>query len=276
MAGTARRPRAVLLPIVVVMLCFCAICAHVLIDARRAAWERAGDVAENLQAAIEGDIVRNIETLDLSLRAVVDGLKHPNIEKIDPELRQLVLFDRSASARHLGAILVLDENGILRLDSRSTAVKPADLSDRDYFKAHRNGKSAVLYIGKPQSGVQHDQPFIGISRRLTNAHGSFSGVAAGSLRLTHLQEMFRSFSFGSDSRIALLHLDGTVVMRWPHGESYTGRNIRHAAIFKHLAKSKSGRFDSLAVSDGVHRLVVYRQIKDLPIVVAIGQSTHEV
>src|ERR1700690_4399661 len=39
-----------------------------------------------------------------SLQAVVENLKHRHIEKLSPELRNLILFDRSATARHLGSI----------------------------------------------------------------------------------------------------------------------------------------------------------------------------
>jgi sulfate adenylyltransferase subunit 1 (EFTu-like GTPase family) len=101
----------VLTPVVLVTVCFCAVCAHILIDARRTALERAGDTAVSMVAAIESDIVRNVEALNLSLQGVINNLKHPEIDRISPELRQLVLFDHSATARHFGSILVIDRPG---------------------------------------------------------------------------------------------------------------------------------------------------------------------
>src|SRR5262245_12860179 len=135
----------VLTPVVLVTLCFCAVCAHILIEARRTALERAGDTATSMVAAIESDIIRNVEALSLSLQGVVDNLKHPEIERISPDLRQLVLFDHSATARHSGPILVLDETGHLRYDSRHATVKPVDMSDRDYFRIHKAKNAPVLY-----------------------------------------------------------------------------------------------------------------------------------
>jgi hypothetical protein len=115
-AASARPTSAlrVVIPVVAVVMCFCAICIGVLNQAGRAAWDRSGDNSASLVAAIESDIVRNVEALNLSLQGVIDTLKRPDIDRIDPELRQLALFDHSAKAERFGAILVLDEKGRLR------------------------------------------------------------------------------------------------------------------------------------------------------------------
>jgi hypothetical protein len=44
---------------------------------------------------------------DRSLGAVVEGIRPPQIEKITPELREVVLFNRAATAKDMGSILVL-------------------------------------------------------------------------------------------------------------------------------------------------------------------------
>src|SRR4030088_3376750 len=90
---------------------FCAICALFSLDVRHSAWEQARLSAGNLVSAIESDIERNIELYDLSLQAVVDGLREHDIGAVRPEIRQLVLFDRAATAKYMGAILVLDRHG---------------------------------------------------------------------------------------------------------------------------------------------------------------------
>src|SRR5476649_151796 len=94
---------------IVVIGCFAiglsGICVDLLVEMHKAAKERARDVASHLVAAIENDIKRNVETIDLSLQAVIDGLNRPDIDQLSPDLRQFVLFDRSATARNLGLIL---------------------------------------------------------------------------------------------------------------------------------------------------------------------------
>src|SRR5689334_20297817 len=78
----------VLAPVVLVTLGFCALCAHVLIEARHAAMERAGDAASSMAVAIESDVVRNVEALNLSLQGVIASLSRPELAELSPELRQ--------------------------------------------------------------------------------------------------------------------------------------------------------------------------------------------
>ena len=83
-----------------------ALSASVLAEMRRTDWEQARQSAENIVATIEADIARNIEVYDLSLQAVAENLTHPEINQISRGMRQLVLFDRAATAKHLLVVLV--------------------------------------------------------------------------------------------------------------------------------------------------------------------------
>ena len=82
-ARAANRPAKLLAAVIfVVALCFCGICGKVLLDARYAAWERAGEVAAGLVSTITSEIARNIESYDLSLQAVIENLAYPEIVEI--------------------------------------------------------------------------------------------------------------------------------------------------------------------------------------------------
>ncbi len=87
MLSLPRPTRRVIAPIVLLVLCFCAICGYLLLEARRSTYERAADVAKGLITAIEADIGRNIETADLSLQGAVDGLSLPEFDRFDPIVR---------------------------------------------------------------------------------------------------------------------------------------------------------------------------------------------
>ena len=276
-AAAPRRPvKRLVATIFVVALCFCAICGKVLFDARTAAWEHAAQVATSLAATLESEISRNIESYDLSLQAVIENLAYPEITQISPELRQLVLFDRSALAKHLNAIILLDENGIVRLDSKHPFPKPISRADRDYFQVHKNREKSELYISLPmitrESGVQ----VISVSRRLSNPDGSFAGVVAGSVRISYFQQLFKDASLGPNGNITLSRMDGKLLMRWPYQEAMLGRDLKGGKLYQQLALSRSGRFETESITDGVHRLVVYTQIGNLPLVIGVGQSTADI
>src|SRR5262252_4658590 len=76
-----------------ITLGFGVICALFSLDVRRSAWEQARVSAGNVVAAIESDIERNIDLYDLSLLAVVENFRRPGLDRLSPEIRQLVLFD---------------------------------------------------------------------------------------------------------------------------------------------------------------------------------------
>ena len=75
--------------------------------------------------------------MDLSLQAVIENLKLPEIVLVSRKLRHLILFDRAASAPQILRIIVLDRFGYVRLDSRMVEPHQENFSDRDYFKVQK-------------------------------------------------------------------------------------------------------------------------------------------
>jgi diguanylate cyclase (GGDEF)-like protein/PAS domain S-box-containing protein len=272
--GAAKRPIYwALAAILFVATGLCAVCVYLLAEMRANTREHASEIAAHLAAAIDNDVQRNIESIDLSLQAVVDGLKRPDINQISPDLRQVVLFDRSATARHLGLIIVTDEFGTVWLDSRTDRPAPANAADRDYYQVHKDNDHVGLYIGRPILGRLTGQEAIGISRRLSHSDGSFAGVVAAGLKLDYFKNLFSNVALGPGSNVTLASTDGTILMRWPYDAKFIGLQIKTAELYSHLARAKQGEFEGKARTDGVMRLTVYRQIGDLPLVIGVGQST---
>jgi hypothetical protein len=110
-----------------------------LLDLRQDAWDKAEQTSKNLLQVLERDIARNIELYDLSLRGVSDNLKAPGLTQVSPELRQLVLFDRAATARDMGVMVVTDEKG----DSILEADRPPQGNPRVKLVRGRPGVDPV-------------------------------------------------------------------------------------------------------------------------------------
>ncbi|NYH18851.1 hypothetical protein GGD41_006079 [Paraburkholderia bryophila] len=116
---TPRRPNLLIGVSLFVSVAIFLISALVLVEMRQDALRRAQEAATNLSLIVERDTSRNLEIYDLSLQAVIDGLQEPGLNKLPPLMKQKVLFDRAASAKDLGALLVVDESGNVIIDSRS-------------------------------------------------------------------------------------------------------------------------------------------------------------
>lgn len=234
--------------------------------------------SSSIGALVEQDITRNIEILDLSLRAVRDGVGNPEVMALSPKLRQITLFDRSAAAPNLGSILVLDENGNVVLDSRSMPPPHRNLADRDYFYVHRVADDLGLYVSQPyQSRLRGGDWSIAISRRLSHRDGRFAGVISAGISLSYFQGLLQKADFRKDSAGVLFHESGRFLARYPAIPGLIGQKAEPTVrLFQHYGKSApTGTYEANG-RDGVHRLYSYRKIGALPLILNVGLSTDEI
>ena len=240
-----------------------------VIDGRNDATRKADQQAANLAALVEQDVARNIELFDLSLQAVIDGLRLPGLADLSPDMRHRVLFDRSASAHYLAFINALDENGEVIADSQQVPF-PSNWSSRDYFIAHKHDPSADLYIGRPFATTEDETAGIPISRRMSHPDGTFAGVVVGGMRLAYFRDLFKRLDLGAHGSIALLRTDGTYLMRLPFDRNDIGRAP--------LPLPQPGTAAAAAEDpiDYVPRRITMHRIDNLPLMVMVGLSTDDI
>ena len=250
--------------------------ASMLLDLRRDAWDKAEQTSRNLMQVIERDIARNVEIIDLSLRAVVDNLRAPETAEASPKARQMILFDRAASARDLGVMLVLDENGDSILDASSLPARRVNNADREYFRAHKDSADLGLYISKPLVSRLTGVPIVVLSRRIDKPDGSFGGVVLGSLKLSYFSHLFDQIGLGQDGAINLYLREGTRIVRHPYREADIGVNLAGTPNFDRFVRDRVGAFVGTSVRDGVERHYAFTQVGDLPLVLNVALSTREI
>jgi diguanylate cyclase (GGDEF)-like protein len=253
---------------VVTVLGFSAICASVLWDMRRGEEALAHQALENLASTIDSDISRNVELYDLSLRAVAVSMVTPEVNEVSKPIRQLILFDHAATAKHFGAIQVFDAEGRLTVDASTLDPAPENRSDEEYFWVHRDQPDAGLFISRPM--LHHGAYAIVMSRRITAADGRFLGVVAGSIRFSYFHDLFGRLNLGAADSITVLRHDGSIIMRTPFDLDLIGRNISYAAGVRRALSEPSGWYTAASVVDGEQRLYVWRD-SSRPLVVLVGK-----
>lgn len=251
-----------------------AVSVLMLLDLRQDAWEKAEQTSKNLVQVLERDIARNIEMYDLSLRGVVDNLKAPGLDQVSPELRQLVLFDRAATARDMGVMVVTDQNGDSIIDAGSVPPRKVNYADRAYFQAHKARPDLGLVISQPLFSRLLGTRMIVLSRRINKPDGSFSGVVLGTLNLSYFTRLFDQIGLGPDSAINLYLSDGTRIMRHPYAEADIGVNIASAATFRGFLRERRGSFVETSVRDGIERHYTFTQVGDLPLILNVALSAQ--
>ncbi|KJK05062.1 diguanylate cyclase [Burkholderiaceae bacterium 26] len=272
-----RRPSQLIIGASVLSLVLAALTALSLWEMRTDALARARDAADNLSLILQRDIARNIEVYDLSLQAVIDGVRDPAMLALPPAVRQLVLFDRSTNAQDLGSLLVTDKVGDVVLDSRSVPPRHIHLGDRDYFQVHRGSANVGLYISEPFTPrVTGLDTSLGLSRRLNGPHGEFNGIVVGTLRLNYFRRLFDGINLGPHATVTLIRTDGTLLMRRPYSEKLIGRSLGEAVSFQKRLLAPEGSYVDVASVDGIERLFSFRHIGDHPLIVTVGLATEDI
>jgi len=240
--------------------------------ARRAKWEEVTTSLVNLHKTLSTSIDRNLSLLDLSLIGAQEAVQLPGVMELDPELRRRIVFDRSTSAQFMGALLILDAKGEILIESEQVASPQFNLSDRDYFVAHKSA-TVGLYVSKPLfSRIRSGEPTIVLSRRLNGPDGTFQGIAMAAIRIAYFQSLFEGIDLGEGGVLRIDNLDGTVIFREPpiNGAADIG-----AAGGPPLLRDQGKPYAVLVRPgrlDGVERLYVSGEVGGFPLTLTVGTS----
>ena len=247
---------------------------HYLGTEKTQAIEAARQSTANLTRAFEEQIIRSVRAVDQVLLYVRDAYAS------DP-----TGFDINQWARNSGIlrdlafqVSIIDKNGQLVASNLGQAGSRVDLSDRDHFKVHAQGRADQPFISKPIIGRVSGKPSIKLSRRITMPDSSFGGVAVVSLNPEYLSRFYDSIDIGEGGVVSLVGTDGIVRARSVRGGSAkVGELIAVGGkVLEAFAREPSGSFTNVSPLDGIERIFSYRGVRDLPLLVLVGLATSEI
>ncbi|WP_267428727.1 cache domain-containing protein, partial [Methylobacterium sp. GC_Met_2] len=251
--------------------------AALLLWQMRADAERRSELTTNSLVQVLGrDIARNVELYDLSLQSVVESFSRTDVAQASPELRQLILFDRAASAPGFAFLLLLDARGVVVSGSNASAPKGLDRSDTEYFRhfsTHPDDDG--LHISPPAISRVSGLRMIMLSRRLSNPDGSFAGVVVGGIKIDYLRSMFASVDAEHAGTVTLYGPGGIILMREPFDQSAIGASVADTPSYRRMIAMREGSFDGPAmVGEGERRLTFARLgTEPLTLSIAVAPST---
>nr|WP_175801843.1 sensor domain-containing diguanylate cyclase [Burkholderia anthina] len=277
MQSRSAAPYTIVVIGIVVACALMGLCVLQLFQSRNDALERASETSRNLGLIAERDIQRNFELYDLSLQAVIQGLRRPDVMNAPPGLRRAVLFDNAMTAQFLGSMLVLDAGGNIVLDSANDVPRHGNFADRKYFTVHRDDPNVGLYVSDPfPSRLRGGSLSVGLTRRISNPDGSFAGVVLIAVNLEYFHQLFAGLSLGQHGSISLIGNDGVMVMRQPYDVHTIGRDISQAATFRRFRAAREGVFSETSSLDGVRRLYYFRHLPKLPLMIMVAEAEPDI
>ncbi|MEE4860129.1 sensor domain-containing diguanylate cyclase [Pseudomonas alliivorans] len=261
------------------MLSILTIVASLLVRERTDTALSAARTASNMVQLIDADVMRNAELYDSSLQGMIKAWQRTDLKNLSPELRQLVLFDRSTAAPYKGDLVLLDNRGEIIADSLSVIPRDDNFSDRSYFKEHATDPSLELHVSSPyKTRWGYKDWCIGFSRRMSGPNGEFMGIASAAMRLVYFKQLFMSQRLGNDSSINLINTQGILIVRHPEkdGQDLIGKDYSRTANFQRMLREGEGSFSAWSTQLNAQRFYTFSRVGNLPLIVVIGQSEAEV
>jgi methyl-accepting chemotaxis protein len=192
-------------------------------------------------------------------------------EAFHDQLRNLVL-----GAPYIDVATVVDLKGDVVSFSRSFPTPALSLSDRDYFKAHRDDPGLGLHISAPVKNRGNGAWTFYLSRKLRNAAGAQVGTALIGIQPAFMVNFYASLGMQSEAVVSLLRDDGTILSRHPNSEAVIGRQFRNAVSLQAIRDGTSASTfitseprttDPNAIDP---RLMAVRRVADYSLVVVVN------
>jgi two-component system sensor histidine kinase/response regulator len=266
--------RAGLLTVVASMACIGLLWFGIMHSLRteRAAAEAAGrNNTGNLARVFADNTARAVRQVDDTLLYVRDSYVH------DPNGFDLSVWGRNRQfqAGLMFQVSLIGPNGHLTGSSLGTPQESVDLSDREHFRVHVEGDGAGLFISKPVLGRISGRWSVQLSRRVTMQDGGFGGVVVISVDPAYLADFYGTMDLGLDGSIVLVGLDGVVRARAVGDTAvHLGQTMVHADWLR--GDKVAGHAIWQSSLDGIERLLAYRRVPELPLVVLVTQATAQV
>ena len=239
---------------------------------RGSAEQAAIENSRNLARAFEAQVSQSLNDINRTLDVMRAYYQR------DPDHFDLRVWNESSQLleRDLMQISIVGPDGYVRASS-TIGWEPVYVGDREHFRALAASHDDRLYISKPVVGRISHRPAIQLARRISRPDGAFDGIITASLDPSYFAKLYDSVEVGADGYIHVIGTDGVIRAAGGSVQEEPGRSVTKSNLFKVLKTAPDGWFYSESPSiDSIRRLVVYRTIKDFPLVVAVGRSTQEI
>jgi two-component sensor histidine kinase len=220
--------------------------------------QTAADIVAQETSWLAGTVLSALDLVEAKLSMLPADLEA--VDKAD--------LDRALRSLPAGTTLAIYDARGLVVPNGGTAGLPSDISQADYFPS-LSGESEWQVL--PQGQVTTD-PVIVFARALGT--DVFAGAALLSVPADVLRWFREPLNLGTDSSVNIVRSDGWIIGRDP--PLAEARNVAESSPYWHdVMSNETGTYTATSQLDGVTRLVGYRNLSDLGLVVfaTVSQDT---
>ena len=245
-------------------------------------WSDFAQARRNAEVNTTAAAVAIGDTLHWSLIAI-GGLVEPLRAKIEAggsdKLSEKQLADLRRFARYLpemGQIFVCDEDGnVIAAEPRQLPLS-LNLSDREWFRALRDGTSGI-YIGRAVKGRVFRDLVFPVAVSIRRPDGAFLGALEIRVGMDYLAHLINGLGVGPGATVGLYRArDGALVGRSPMTEAQLDATIATLPYFSELTNSNAQSWLGWIQHEGHAQLAAVRRLNHWPLIVSVSLTKTEI
>jgi len=192
-----------------------------------------------------------------------------------------VLHTHQQSFQAIDVVSIFDDEGRLISFSRAFPAPPIDVSDRESFRAARNGFSDH-FVSAPVPNRGTGAPVFYVAHRILGAERRFIGMVLVGLSADYFAQFYRQVArvgdtAGSDVAVTLLRDDLAILARAPALPAQLGRRMPERGDYASQVRPAPG--DPLPDAEGAwdaeptsprHSVVAFSRVEGFPITAAVA------
>ncbi len=275
--GRRRTRFSLVLTPLLLLACLWAAVAAWTVSERSSILESEREGLVQLNSAVAENVNGLFRLVEMALTAARDwAAAHPGVDPArDPEFIQLLGDLRNASNR-LFDITLITRQGDVRLLTTAEQARSANVADREFFAAWREGRANGLYVSGPVKERLGGRWIIPVSMPLENAGGDVV-LAVAMVGLDHLEAQHDEARPKPNGSVALVRDDGVMLSRTPFLETVLGQSIANSPVFaRHVRGQTRGLLlTSGNLTDGVERLVSFNRLAGYPVIVSVSSGLDD-
>ena len=256
-----------------VLIAFTWISLSFHLQVERSAAERAAiQNSSNLVRVFEEHLSRSLEDIDRSLKVMRSYyLRSPaSFNFHDWRLNSEISSDPATR------VSIIGPDGFIKLSTGDLQDTTTFLGDREHFRFHVDATQDELFISKPLLGLISRKVTVYLTRRIEHPDGAFGGIIVASLDPSYFARFYGSIDTGLDGYARIIGTDGVVRAGGGAATDALGIDLSGGTLFKRYGAAATGWFFAADESDDVPRLVVYRALKDFPLLITLGLATKQI
>ena len=279
-AGRAERPMhwmlaaAIVLPLLVLI-------TGAAISWRQHQAEARDRLQRNLGTVYE-HALKVFETIEVSGRYVDEIFVNISDEQIRASEAEYNMRLRALTdlLPQLADIWIVDANGRPLVSGTVFPIpRQLDLSDRAYFKAHKNNEIDGLFIDQVvesrASNERGNPRFFALSRKRVDANGKFAGVTTISVSPDYFLDYYAKLPQPIVAAL-IRDNDGMVLARYPEPPRQLAQ-IPYGPFIRAVRENPDGGFITIrSMFDGAERMFAYRELPRHAVFVTAGIDTKDV